>query len=321
MAVSTGQPGLKPAPVPAAGETVPVERAGRWAKLILAFPVGMLIVFFVIPLVMMLVVSFYRNIPGAGWEPAFTLENYVRAFSRGLYRDRLVYTLEISALNAVLCLLAGYPFTYYLVRLASPLWRKVGLTLAIGTLWLTYVVRSYAWSVLLSATSGVGQVLAWLGVTERPVGYAPGPVATVVGLMYVFLPFMILSMYGSLKAIDPSMEEASMNLGARPWRTFLHVVLPLSLPGAAAGTVMVFLLTMGNYVVPSILGQPAQWTMPVIITNQVMNESNVPFGAAMSVILLAVLGLLAYGTGRLVGMARVNPYAGSRVAAEGGERR
>lgn len=319
--MSTGPSSLKTVPAPATGETVPVERTARWARALLVFPVGMLIVFFVIPLLMMVVVSFYRNIPGAGWEPAFTLENYVRAFSRGLYRDRLVYTLEISALNAVLCLLAGYPFTYYLVRLASPFWRKVGLTLAISTLWLTYVVRSYAWSVLLSATSGIGRVLVWLGVTEQPVGYAPGPVATVVGLMYVFLPFMILSLYGSLKAIDPSMEEASMNLGARPWRTFVHVVLPLSLPGAAAGTVMVFLLTMGNYVVPSILGQPAQWTMPVIITNQVMNESNVPFGAAMSVILLAVLGLLAYLTGRLVGITRVNPYAGSRVAAEGGERR
>jgi len=313
----------QPSSIPG-GETVtavaPAAREGRWARLLLIYPVGMLVVFFVIPLVMMFVVSFYRNIPGAGWEPAFTLENYVRAFSRGLYRDRLIYTLEISALNAVLCLLIGYPFTYYLVRLASPFWRKVGLTLAISTLWLTYVVRSYAWSVLLSATSGIGQVLFWLGVTERPTGYAPGPLATVVGLLYVFLPFMILSLYGSLKAIDPSMEEASMNLGARPWRTFWHVVLPLSLPGAAAGAVMVFLLTMGNYVVPSILGQPAQWTMPVIITNQVMNESNVPFGAAMSVILLAVLGLLGYATGRLVGSARVNPYAGSRVA-EGGERR
>lgn len=84
---------------------------------------------------------------------------------------------------------------------------------------------------------------------------------------------------------------------------------------------MVFLLTMGNYVVPSILGQPAQWTMPVIITNQVMNESNVPFGAAMSVILLVVLGLLAYGAGRLVGLARINPYSGGRVAAEGGDGR
>jgi len=319
--MSKGQPVVEPALGQAGGAPVPAERTGRWARALLVFPVGMLIVFFVVPLIMLVVVSFYRNIPGAGWEPAFTLENYVRAFSRGLYRDRLVYTLEISVLNAVLCLLAGYPFTYFLVRLASPFWRKLGLTLAIGTLWLTYVVRSYAWSVLLSATSGIGQVFAWLGLTDRPVGYAPGPVATVVGLMYVFLPFMILSLYGSLKAIDPSMEEASMNLGARPWRTFVHVVLPLSLPGAAAGAVMVFLLTMGNYVVPSILGQPAQWTMPVIITNQVMNESNVPFGAAMSVILLAVLGLLAYGTGRLVGTARVNPYAGSRVAVDGGERR
>lgn len=297
------------------------EQGGRWARILLAYPVGMLVVFFVVPLFMMLVVSFYRNIPGAGWEPAFTLENYVRAFSRGLYRDRLVFTLQVSALNALLCLLIGYPYTYYLARLASPFWRQAGLTLTVSTLWLTYVVRSYAWSVLLSATSGVGQLVHWLGLTERPEGYAPGPLATVVGLMYVFLPFMILSLYGSLRAIDPSMEEASMNLGARPWRTFWHVVLPLSWPGAVAGAIMVFLLTMGNYVVPSILGQPAQWTMPVIITNQVMNESNVPFGAAMSVILLVVLGLLAYGAGRLVGLARINPCSGGRVAAEGGDGR
>ena len=233
----------------------------------------------------------------------------------------MLFRSQVSALNALLCLLIGYPYTYYLARLASPFWRQAGLTLTVSTLWLTYVVRSYAWSVLLSATSGVGQLVHWLGLTERPEGYAPGPLATVVGLMYVFLPFMILSLYGSLRAIDPSMEEASMNLGARPWRTFWHVVLPLSWPGAVAGAIMVFLLTMGNYVVPSILGQPAQWTMPVIITNQVMNESNVPFGAAMSVILLVVLGLLAYGAGRLVGLARINPYSGGRVAAEGGDGR
>ncbi|MBO8141932.1 MAG: ABC transporter permease [Firmicutes bacterium] len=296
----------------AGGGSRSAKQANRLVYLLLAYPGGMLVVFFLVPLIMLVVFSVYRNIPGGGWETAFTWDNYVRAFERGLYRDRLVFTLQLSALTALICLAMGYPFTYYLARRASPLVRRIGLAATISTLWLTYVVRSYAWSVLLSSTSGIGRLLFWLGLTERPVGYAPGYVATLIGMVYAFLPFMILSLYGSLRAVDPSMEEASMNLGARPWRTFWHVVLPLSWPGAASGTLLVFLLAMGNYVVPSILGQPAQWTMPVIITNQVMYESNVPFGAAISVVLMAVLGLVLFAAGKLLGAARMNPYPGRR---------
>jgi len=289
-----------------------MQRLKRWGPyLLLSYPVGWLVVFFLIPLAFLVLIGFYRNVPGGGWEAAFTLDNYVRFFTRDLYWQRLIFTLELSALTALLCLLIGYPFTYALVRLVSPFWRRVGLMAAISTLWLTYVVRSYAWSVLLSSTSGIGKLLAFLGFVETAPSFAPGYAATLIGLVYVFLPFMILSLYGSLRAIDPALEEASLNLGARPWHTFIHVILPLSLPGAVAGTGLVFLLTLGNYVVPSILGQPAQWTMPVIITDQVTREANVPFGAALSLILtVVVIGLIGLGT-RIAGVAGAGSYLGA----------
>ena len=276
-----------------------MKRQGVRLKYILAYPLGMLVIFFLIPLAMLIVFSFYHHPPGGFYEPAFSLENYIRFFTKALYLKRLVFTIEISALTAVLCLVLGYPFTFYLTRIASR--RRFYIILVISTLWLSYIIRSYAWTVLLSRSAGISKLFVWMGLIQEPQSYTPGLFAVIIGLVYVFLPFMILTLYGNLKSISTEYEEASLNLGAGPWKTFWNVTLPLSKDGIISGALLVFILTMGAYVVPSILGRPQQWTMAIIIGDQATYESNVPFGAAMALILMVFAIAIIWIIARLAG--------------------
>jgi len=269
-----------------------VRRQGGKLKYLVAYPLGMLIIFFLIPLAMLIAFSFYYHPPGGFYEPAFTLENYTRFFTKVLYLKRLAFTVEISALTAVLCLMLGYPFTYYLTRIASR--KRFYIILVISTLWLSYIIRSYAWTVILSKHAGISKLFAWVGIIEQTRSYTPGLFAVIIGLVYVFLPFMVLTLYGTLKGINREYEEASLNLGAGPWKTFVNVTLPLSKDGIISGALLVFILTLGAYVVPSILGKPQQWTMAIIIGDQATYESNVPFGASMALVLM-VFAILTIG--------------------------
>ena len=267
-----------------------MRRRGGKLKYIVVYPLGMLIVFFLIPLAMLIAFSFYYHPPGGFYEPAFTFENYIRFLTKPLYLKRLAFTVEISALTTILCLLLGYPFTYYLTRIASK--KRFYIILVISTLWLSYIIRSYAWTVILSKHAGISKLFAWMGLIEQTRSYTPGLLAVIIGLVYVFLPFMILTLYGTLKGIGREYEEASLNLGAGPWKTFVNVVVPLSKDGIISGSLLVFILALGAYVVPSILGKPQQWTMAIIIGDQATYESNVPFGASMALILM----IFAIGT-------------------------
>lgn len=268
-------------------------------RYLLVYPLGMLIIFFLIPLAMLVVFSFYYHPPGGFYEPAFTLENYIRFFTKALYLKRFTFTIGISAVTALLCLVLGYPFTYYLTRVSSK--RGFFIILVISTLWLSYIIRSYAWTVLFSRSAGISRIFVWLGLLEQPQSYAPGLLAVVVGLVYVFLPFMILTLYSSLKGIGREYEEASMNLGAGPWRTFRDVTIPLSRDGMISGSLLVFILSIGAYVVPSILGKPQQWTMAIIIGDQATYEANVPFGASMALILMVFAILMIILIAKLAG--------------------
>jgi putative spermidine/putrescine transport system permease protein len=268
-------------------------------RYLLAYPVGMLVIFFLVPLTMLVVFSFYYHPPGGFYEPAFTLENYIRFFTKSLYLKRFAFTVGISALTALLCLLLGYPFTYYLTRVSSR--RRFFIILVISTLWLSYIIRSYAWTVLLSRSAGISRVLVWFGLLEQPQSYTPGLLAVAIGLVYVFLPFMILTLYSGLKGIGREYEEASMNLGAGPWRTFRDVTIPLSKEGMISGCLLVFILSIGAYVVPSILGKPQQWTMAIIIGDQATYEANVPFGASMALILMVFTILIILAIAKLAG--------------------
>lgn len=271
----------------------------RGRDIIIGYPSISIAIFFVIPLILLLVYSFYENISGGYFRPAFTFENYIRFFTTQVYIGRLIFTLELSAVVTVLIGVIGYPITYYTARIRSKIKRRAIIVTLLASMWITYVIRAYAWTVLLSRDAIVSQVAMAFGFIAEPQSFVPGYGALVVALVYVLLPFYILTLYPSIKQIDPSLIEASKTLGAGPLRTFVKVTLPLSKTGLIAGAALTFILTTGTYVLPTMLGQPQQWTLAVIIGDQINQELNIPFAASMSFVLMVIIVVLLIVTVRL----------------------
>ncbi|WP_435176355.1 ABC transporter permease [Halorussus sp. AFM4] len=270
--------------------------ADRSESIVLGYPLVMLAVFFVIPLLLLIATSFYPKPSGEYYEVGFTLEHYVRLFTVPLYLERLAFTIALSMGTAFACLAIGYPVAYTLARMDSKLKRQVYITTIVSTMWLTYIIRSYAWTVILSKNGVLNSFLLTVGVVDEALSLTPGIWALSIGMTYVFLPFAILTLYSSINNINLELEEASKNLGADRLQTFRRVTLPLSKNGIYSAWMLVFILALGAYIVPRILGTPAQWTLPVIIGNQSLNQLNVPFGAALSLVMMVVVvAILAAG--------------------------
>lgn len=271
----------------------------RWLRrTLLGYPGAMLAILFLLPLVSLLVFSFYTHVSGHGlYEARFTWANYAKALEP-FYLLRLWFTIWFSALTAAICLVLGVPFTYVVTHLRSAALRRWIIGLTVSTLWLTDIVRAYGWSVVFSRTAGIGKLFAVLGLTAVPQSYAPGFMATLVGMVYVYFPFMVLSLFGALRDLNPELEEASMMLGASRAYTMFRIVLPLIGRAMVIGTVFVFLLAVGTFIIPDVLGSPPQWNTSVMITDAVVFNSNIPFGSALSVVLAIVIGvpLLAFSS-------------------------
>lgn len=273
-------------------------------KYLLLLPgAAFLAVFFLVPLCLVVVHSFYISPSGAGmYEPGFTLDNYLRLVQESYYAGRVVATLKFGIIVTAITAVIGYPLAYYLARGRS-LVCQAGLVLLLGTLYVTYVIRAFAWSVILSDNGVVNTLLHALGA--EGVSLYPGTWAVVAGLIYSFYPFYVITVFATIRNIDPSLEEASQALGAGRLRTFWYVTLPLSKYGIMAGSMWVFVLTVGSFVNPVILGKPRDWFLPVIIEQQVQQELNVPFGSVLSLVLMAIVALTVTAVARTVGLRRV----------------
>jgi ABC-type spermidine/putrescine transport system permease subunit I len=230
-----------------------------------------------------------------------------------LYRSRMVYTLRLAGVTTVVSLLLGYPLAYRLARMRRSVVRRAMLTVVVSSLWLTFIIRGYAWQVLLKEDGLVPAAAAALGLLPEPSAMTPGYWALVVSMVYVFLPFMVLTLYTSVKNVDDELLEASKNLGAGPLWTFRYVTLPRTRDGIVSGSLLVFVLSLGVYVLPRLLGNPPQWTLAVVIGNQVTVESNVPFGAALSIVLMLVVVALIAVTAWLAGADTLGLGGGERA--------
>jgi mannopine transport system permease protein len=221
----------------------------------------------------------------------FTLENYRRLFSEPLYLTILLRTLRVAAMVALLALLLGYPVAYLMSRLTG--W-KVMLLVAcvIVPLWTSVLVRSYAWVVLTQRNGVINQVLQGIGVIERPLDMLYTEGAVLVAMTHVLLPFMVLPIYGTLRGIDPALVPAAQSLGAGPLSAFRHVLLPLSLPGVASGCVIVFVLSLGFFITPALVGGPRTQLVSTLISEQVTQLLNFPFAGALATVLVVVTLLL-----------------------------
>jgi len=266
-------------------------RADRAPVLSLVYPSFMLAAFFVVPFAIMLAVSFYHRVEGGFYEPAFEIANY-RRFLSAFFLNSLGFSLYVAALTAVICVAVGFPFTYLLTRLRRR-HQVPWLVLLLSVLSLSEVIVGFAWSVLLSRTAGLSNLLAWIGLLPEPESWAPGFVAVLLGLTYLGFPYTVLVLYPSLSRLDPDIPEAARTLGASPLLAFFTVIVPGQRRAILAALIMLFVFTLGAYVIPQVLGRPQHWTLSVLIADQALYQSNLPFAAAMAIFLMLVsLGLV-----------------------------
>jgi putative spermidine/putrescine transport system permease protein len=265
--------------------------SGR-AYLILGFPVAMLAIFFVGPLITMVAASFYRRIPGGFYEPGFDTASYGRLFT-DLFLDRTVFSIAICLLAGAVCIALAFPFTYFMTRMGRRA-QTVLLVLVLSALSLSEVIVGFSWSVVLGRAAGISNILVWLGLMNEAQSYQPGFLAVLLGLSYIAFPYCVLTLYPQLSRLDREVTEAAQTLGAGPWRTFRTVVIPIMRPTIAATFLLVFVFTLGSYLIPSILGRPEHWTLSVFISDQAAFNANVPFAAAMA-LFLTVLSLVTVG--------------------------
>jgi spermidine/putrescine transport system permease protein len=245
-----------------------------------------LLVFFLVPILIMLA---YSMMPRGiyGWvEPGFTLEHYGRFFDP-LYLDILRRTFVWSVACTVLCLLLGYPVAYAIAR--GGRWKSILLFLVVLPFWTSFLVRTFAMIFLMRDTGLINSWLLRTGLIQDPITMLYTPFAVMVGLVYGFLPFMILPIYASLEKLDLSLLEAAEVLGARPAARFRRITLPLSMPGVVAGCLLVFIPALGSFLTADLLGGAKQLMIGNLVQNQFSAARNWPFGSAASFILMALV--------------------------------
>jgi putative spermidine/putrescine transport system permease protein len=297
----SAQPASQAVPLPdAAVESRPVAQRLR-EHVALIYPALMLGIFFVVPFGIMLAVSFFHRVEGAFFEPAFELANYAR-FLSAFFGKALVFSLWISGLAAVVVTCVAFPFTYFLTRMRRGSQVRY-LVFILAVLSLSEVIIGFSWSTLLSRTAGVSNLLYYVGLLPQPTAWTPSFGALLVGLCYLGFSYAVLVLYPALSRLDPELPEASRMLGASPLRTFFLVVVPVLRNSIVSALIMVFVFNLGAFLLPQVLGRPEHWTLSVLITDQAVFQSNIPFAAAMAVFLmlvcLALVGLtLVFGQQR-----------------------
>jgi spermidine/putrescine transport system permease protein len=246
----------------------------------------------VLPCLLVLALAFFRRGIYGGVEYTFTLENF-GLVADPLYAGIFLRSARIALTATVLAVLLGYPAAYAIA--AAPRHRQpLLLFFAILPFWSNYLIRTYAWIVMLNREGLLTQALRWLGYAGEPPSLLYTEGAVIVGLVYNYLPFVILACYAPLSRMNPELREASRDLGASAWTTFRRVTLPLTLPGIAAGAVFVFVLSIGNFVTPALLGGGRFQMIGNLVYDQFLTANDWPFGAALAAVLIAVMLLLLW---------------------------
>ncbi len=261
----------------------------------LALPtIAWLFVFFVLPLVIVLVVSFMSRGRGGVAIMPFTLQHYERAF--GVFFIILRRSIGLAGLTTVICLLVGYPLAFFISTRRRRLVQQITLFLVILPFWTNFLIRTYAWRILLGEQGTINGLLLSLGLIDEPITMLNTQFAVLVGLVYGFLPFMVLPIFASVERFNFRYVDAAHDLGANDIRAFLRVVLPLTMPGVLAGCALVFIPSVGAFVTPDLLGGTKGLMIGNLINKQFGGSGNMPLGSALSIVMMAVvmLSLLVY---------------------------
>lgn len=253
-------------------------------------PAAWMIMFLFIPYAVMFTYSFYsRQFPMI--VPDFQLGNYLTLITDPQYYQVLLRTLKISLLVALLSAALAYPLTYFIVfKVRSAPIRLFLYFAVIVPLWVSYLLRAYTWKTILGSEGVLNSFLIWIGLLDEPAGlFLYSQFAMVIVLTYIYIPFVVMPLYTSLEKIPRNLIEASQDLGVQPFRTFLRVTLPLSLPGMLAGMTFAFCLTMGDFIAPFLVGGPDGLMIANVVQTQFGTAFNWPLGSALSMVMLAIV--------------------------------
>ena len=243
-----------------------------------------LLIFMILPMILVVFISFLTRGTYGNIEYRLNFGNYARLIDP-LYMRILSYSMWTAALTTLITILVGYPLAYYIARVPARQ-RSLLLFLILVPFWTNFIIRIYAWIMILRTEGLLNNLLLSLGIINVPLDILYSPLAVQIGMVYEFLPFMILPLFTSLEKIENAQLEAAADLGARPWRAFLRVTLPLSVPGMIAGSILVFIPAMGMFVVPDLMGGAKTMLVGNLIRNQFLTARDWPFGAAASMLLL-----------------------------------
>ena len=259
-------------------------------RFVIALPYAWLAIFFLLPFALVLAIALGINAPDMvpPVELGLSLKNFERLITDDLYVAAWLSSLRIAATSTVLTLLLGYPMAYAIAR-ATPTHRPVLLMAVILPFWTSFLIRVYAWMGLLSQNGILNQFLRDSGLVANPGTILGTEWAVLLGIVYAYLPFMVLPLYAALEKLDTDLLEAAADLGARPWVAFLTVTLPLSLPGIVAGCLLVFIPAVGEFVIPDLLGGTGTLMIGKVLWDEFFLNSDWPLASAVAICLLVLL--------------------------------
>ncbi len=264
-----------------------MTRRGLSAAALLAPATLLVVATLVAPLVLLFRFSLNRFVPGEFMVEALTAENYVKFFTDPYYLAVLGTTLWVSLLVTLICLVAGFPAAMFLARTRTR-FKSLLILAVVLPLFVGNAVRAAGWMVAFGQKGVINAILGGLGLISTPIEIMYTTTAVIIGIVAVNLPFVVLTLQSVLEGIDPAPEEAALSLGARPFPTWWLVTLPQAVPGVLAAGVLCFILAMNAYATPVLLGGPSFQMMAPVVANEILQQSNWPFGGALSFVLMAV---------------------------------
>lgn len=279
-----------------------VER--RRGFLLLGPGLAWTVLFFAVPLGVMALWSLWTRV-GNRLDTTPGFANYVEFFTKPHLVKALTNSIEVTFATTIASVLIAYPLAYILAYKVPPRWQRIALILAILPFWTSYVVRSYAWLLVLAENGIVNRTLLAVGFLDEPIRIANTRIATIIGFTHFFAMMLTLTIFASLVQISPNYRKAAADLGASGWQTFLYVTLPLSAPGIAVGAFLTFVLAIGDYITPQILGGNRELLLPQVIMLQVGRLGDLPFASALSMILMALVTMAYLGASRWLKLDRV----------------
>lgn len=260
--------------------------------------------FFVMPLVIMGVYSLWKRV-GSRLITDYSLANYEKFFAKSYLFQSLINSLEVTFIVTVISVLLAYPFAYILAEKVPARWQRMALILAILPFWTSYVVRSYSWLLVLSEGGILSNFLLDIGLTAEPVSFANNRGATVIGFVHFFVMLLTLTIFANLVQLPKNYRKAAADLGAGPIRTFIYIILPLTLPGIMVGAFLTFVLCIGDYITPQILGGNKELLMPQTIMLQIARRSDFPTASALAMVLMVVVSFVYLGCARWLKLERL----------------